>query len=357
MFLVTLFRLPAPSVVQRAVQSGLAFCLGFGIFCVVVCSSTPEIRVRKVTEKVETFRANSDHFDTLFVGTSRTARQIIPAVFDQTMGELGTPTRTFNLGFEGLRPPEDSFVLDRALAGRTKPLKFLVMECGPVLASIKDEDKWTTRTILTHDAKRLEVYWRQIWATSMDQEDGSRTQLKEIWSRLRSFVVHFRHFVWNHARISEGSRRLNAWITGITAKQSSDPVPADGYYLKETEWNQLEGKELKKYLADLADQQATLPPPFYADAVSQAELMAWKARAEQLGAQFVLVCPPFLKPKNFMPQNSDGIIVLDYTDPNADPEFYDVKNRRDYGHLNDHGSVLYTRSLAERLNAASPSRP
>jgi hypothetical protein len=357
MFQVTLFSLPVASVVQRAVQSGLAFCLGFGIFCMVVSSSTPEIRVRKVTEKIETFRAHSDDFDTIFVGTSRTARQVIPAVFDHAMAELGTPTRTFNLGFEGLRPPEDWFVLDRALVGRTKPLKFLVMECGPILTNMPEEDKWTTRSILTHDAKRLGVYWRQIWAGSMDRSPGSLPKLKEIWSRFRAFVVHFRHYIWNHARISEGSRQVTALITGIPAKQNSDPVPADGYYLRETEWDKLEGKELEKYLADLARQKAKLPAPFFADAVSQAEWMAWKTRAEQLGAQLVLVSPPYLKPKNFMPKNSAGIIIIDYTDPNAYPELYAVKNRRDSGHLNDHGSALYTRSLAERLTAARQSRP
>jgi hypothetical protein len=36
----------------------------------------------------------------------------------------GQPTRSFNLGFDGMRPPEDSYVLETVLAHRTKPLKY-----------------------------------------------------------------------------------------------------------------------------------------------------------------------------------------------------------------------------------------
>lgn len=344
-------------MISRLLRSSVAFVLGFAAVCTCVSLATPQIRVRRVSDKIEMFRLHSDRFDTVLLGSSRTGRQVVPAVFDQAMAAAGVPTRTFNLGIEGLRPPEDSMVLDKALHGRAKPMKFLVVECNALQSLMIEEDKWTTRAIFTHDAKRLGVYWRHIWARQLDDPWQFEDWLKRTWDYSREFIVHLRHFVWNQARVSEGAARLSAAITGIPRNEKRQPPPEDGFYLKETELTPLAGKELAKYRKNLDAQKSAAPVPVFEDTASQAELREKKAWADRLGARLVLVSPPFLKQHNFTPKDLDGVIFLDFSDPNQFPELFAPEGRRDYGHLNDATSRRYSQILAERLATALQSPP
>ena len=94
-------------------------------------------------------------FDTIFVGSSRTFHQIVPSIFDGEMAELGVPVRSFNLGTPGMKPPEDAYVMGRALRGRKAPLRFLVVECNPIHLDIQPEQRGTTRAVYWHDVPRL----------------------------------------------------------------------------------------------------------------------------------------------------------------------------------------------------------
>jgi len=78
-------------------------------------------------------------YDTLFVGSSRVFWHIIPREFDAAMAEAGQPTRSFNLGYTSVRPPEDSYVLEKALASRAAPLRFVVVEADDIALEIRHE--------------------------------------------------------------------------------------------------------------------------------------------------------------------------------------------------------------------------
>ena len=85
-----------------------AVLLGIGE---VVRRRLPFPPVPTVQPKVAWLLEHGDDYDTFLVGSSRTYRQIIPELFDELMAAGGHPTHTFNLGFDGMRPPEDSYVL------------------------------------------------------------------------------------------------------------------------------------------------------------------------------------------------------------------------------------------------------
>ena len=339
-------------MIRRAVAAASAFVLGFAAACVLISQAVPQVRVRKVSDKIEMFQSHGDEFDTVLLGSSRTGRQVIPAVFDRAMAAAGIPTRTYNLGIEGMRPPMDMLVLEKALAGRVKPLKFLIVECIPLQSLMSEEDKWTTQSIFTHDAKRLMVFWRHAWATPLDEPFRGSRYLRRLREYLPEFAVHFRHFIWNYARISEGSARLAAAITGVPRKELLQTPPPDGFYIRETELEPLAGKELKRYQKDLAAMRAKPPKLQHLDAVNQGELREKKALADRFGAKLVLVSPPFIKSSNFHPRDMEDVVFIDYSDANRYPEFYAPESRRDYGHLNDDASIGYTKSLAERIAAA-----
>lgn len=105
------------------------------IFAAVLLTSGALIRQRlpfppipTVQAKVEWLRTHGDDYDTFFLGSNRIYRHIVPRLFDELMAARGESTRSFNLGFDGMRPPEDSYVLEEVLAHRTKPLKYVIVE-------------------------------------------------------------------------------------------------------------------------------------------------------------------------------------------------------------------------------------
>jgi hypothetical protein len=226
-----------------------------------------------------------------------------------------------------------------------------------VQSEIFEEDRWTTRAIWAHDIRRMTVYWRHIWAVRLDGGFELDDYLDGVFEKAAGFPTHIMHFACNHCRASEGAAWLKAALTGKARKLPREIPTEDGYFLRETEWKPLAGKELKKYQENLAKQQATPPPHVLEDEVSQGELLRKMALADQLGARFVAVSPPFLRELAFSPRPSDGILFLDYSNPNEWPDFHSPESRRDYGHLNDPASARYSRSIAERVAAALSPTP
>src|SRR5262249_18696426 len=82
---------------------------------------------------------------------------ILPEVFDRLMAEAGEPTRSFNLAADSMRPPEDSFVLERVLHHRTKPLRWGFLESNTLRGRADPGLRGTKRAIHWHDSRRM--YW------------------------------------------------------------------------------------------------------------------------------------------------------------------------------------------------------
>lgn len=181
-------------MLMKGTRAIAAFVAGFALICWLVSSLVAPAHVRQLTDKIDLFRATGGQFDTVFIGSSRTARQVIPREFDQAMAAAGMPTRSFNLGLEGLRPPEDTMVLEHALAGRTTPLKFIIAECNPVQSEFFEDDQWTTRAIWSHDARRLGVYWRHIWAVPLDGEFKLDYYLDGVFKKGAGFTTPLHAF-------------------------------------------------------------------------------------------------------------------------------------------------------------------
>src|SRR5437016_2606538 len=108
------------------------FALGLFGAGALVATRIPFSPEKGVREKIDWLAEHEDRYDTFFLGTSRTFGGIRPDLFDQAMAAAGTPTHSFNLGINGMRPPEDSYVLEQVLARRHRPLKLVVVECNPV---------------------------------------------------------------------------------------------------------------------------------------------------------------------------------------------------------------------------------
>jgi len=339
----------------RWVGISLAFAAGFLAACAVLSrlvSPTPIGGGR-----IEWVREHAADYDTLFVGSSRTFRQVMPSVFDAVMAESGRPTRSFNLALPGMRPPEDAYVIERALEGRTAPLRFLVVECNPVRIGIPPEDRETARAVYWHDAPRMRALLGRALAPSSLDPDASLDGAV-VRRHLVELADHARHWVWNATRIGRGAELLQHALAPQQRARSALRLgpDGDGFQPRPPEREGFGGAEREAYLEALRE---ALPQPHrlrYGDAESQAELMRKRALAEGHSGRLVLVAPPYLQVP-FAPLPELGIPFLDFSDPQRYPELFDAENRNDGGHLNARGAAIYSRLLAEALRAALDGEP
>src|SRR5947207_2206779 len=79
----------------------LAALLGSGA---LLSEFLPFSAVPIVREKFAYYAAHASDYDTLFIGTSRVYRGMMPEVFDRLTAEAGRPTHSFNFGVDGMFP-------------------------------------------------------------------------------------------------------------------------------------------------------------------------------------------------------------------------------------------------------------
>jgi hypothetical protein len=340
----------------RWLAAPLAFAGGFVLVCSALTRLVAPVAAG-ASERADWLRERGAGFDTIFLGSSRTFHQLIPAIFDGTMAELGLPVRSFNLGTPGMKPPEDAYVLGRALRGREAPLRFLIVECNPLHLDIQPEERGTTRVVYWHDVPRIWALWQRVWARPALAPDANLGPAV-VGRNLLEFSAHLGPWLWNAARVGRGAHLLGRALAepGRVRSERSVVGPlGDGFFPREYR-EAFHGEELESYrralAAALVEEDSRI---HYGDVASQAEIARKVARAERLGTRLVLVAPPILGPV-FAPLPESGALFLDFSDPRRFPELFVSEHRNDGGHLNRAGSELYTRLLARQLAAASADR-
>jgi hypothetical protein len=340
----------------RATFSLVAFVVGFALAAAVLSASVSPVRAPQIGAKLDWLSERGAEYDTFFIGSSRVHRQIIPDLFDSEMAALGVKTNSFNLSGDGMRPPEDEFVMERAFARRSAPVRLLLVECNSVEAIMDEDDAGTARAVYWHDNARLARLWSHCWASSLSPNMTASRRATRIWKRLRQFPGHIQHWIWDTARVGQGSSLMNGLLLGEPERNVAKEVGADGYHVPKTS-ELMSGGMLRTYEKDLAAALKSPPPPDPEDSESQASLAWKKALADRLGARLVLISSPFLRPAVFVPQSLEGITFLDFSDPRRYPELYAPEHRRDPGHLNVQGSEIYTRHIARQIAAALKPQP
>lgn len=338
-----------PGSAPRLLGGALAFAGGFLAACALLSRFVDPTPVDG--GRIDWVRTHGADFDTFVVGSSRTARQLVPSVFDAAMAAGGRPTRSFNLGMPGMRPPEDDYVIERALAGRTAPLRFLIAESNPVQIGLAPQDRETARAVYWHDARRMRTLWRRAFAPSSIAPEGAPDD-EIVKQNVRALADHARHWLWNATRLGRGAELLQEATLAPRAPRRRDPLgPAGDGFVPRPPGEVLAGEELERYRREMEAVVEEPPSRRYGDAESQAELLRKRDLAARHGGRLVLVVPPYLT-RPFAPLPAHGTLFLDFSDPRRYPELFAADHRSDFGHLNQRGAELYSRLLARELLAA-----
>ncbi len=330
----------------------VAFGAAFFAASLLLAEALPLPSLPEVGPKLGWLRGHRGEFDTLFLGSSRTYRQMVPELFDTLAAEAGEATRSFNLGVDGMRPPEDTFVLEKALAFLQKP-RLVVVECNEIRVRVRAADRDTVRQVYWHDGKRQAAITRRAFFSD-DQPKKWKSRFKDAWKIWPEFAEHAGYWLENTAHLGRGPELLASWI----APSAKPPMGLQDIGPRQDGFRILPGHEefepgaLAEYEKDLARLFARSPRDDGGDSVSLAEIAEKRRIIERVGARMVLVIPPYTDALAFRPQQGGRVpLVLDLSSPQRYPEFYKVENRADSGHLNRKGAELYTREVVRLLVA------
>jgi len=350
-------RLPQQAPPSSGISRPLHVALLLALFCgglfgtaSVIDRLLPFPPVPTVKGKLDWFSRHGDEYDTLFIGSSRTFCHIIPQIFDRCMAQAGMPTHSFNLGINGMRSPEDTYLLEKALAGRKAPLKLVVVEANALRIEADANSLGTLRGVYWHDFQRFTHICRGI----LEEHAGKHGAFtpKAILATLGALRYNLDTTVNKSLNVGRGLE----WLEARLVKQEPTPLQDigkynDGYVMYDTpvskisegEWSLLQAK-LQKVL-----QKPTLPD--YATRASQYELQAKRRLIESFGGQMITFAPPVAAKNVFLPDPSvhPALANLNFADPLLYPELFEKQNRFDSGHINQQGAEIFTRLLAGRI--------
>ncbi|HEX8296266.1 MAG TPA: hypothetical protein VF593_08195, partial [Chthoniobacteraceae bacterium] len=291
--------------------------------------------------------------------------QIIPTLFDRLAAEQGVPTRSFNAGVAGMRPPEDAYFFDLILRNPPKNLRWVFIELASIRLNMDEEKKQTMRAQYWHDFLRMKILWQR--ATLLKPASRKKQTLKRALTELREpmgeFLEHLELFVRHHTHLGRGTILTSRLMTKVPPQPLRPSALSLGENL--AGWiptgrpEAMNAANQLKYEQELAERRAKPAVKDLADPVSQDALEEMIRKIERLGATAVLVVPPTTGKKNFYPrpEHERRLTILDFSDLEKYPELYAIENRLDSDHVNTAGAEVFTRLLAQRWGEKIKVRP
>jgi len=308
----------------------------------------PFATVGMVREKFAHFAAHKDEYDTLFIGSSRVYRGIMPALFDEITASHGRPTRSFNFGIDGMFPPEDGYVFDAIAGLRPKNLRTVFIESSMFSANFENREPESPRMVHWHDWERTRLICTDVLQS---KKGGIR------WSRALSgaprerekfqlALTHFRLFVMRALSLGRGQVFVREMFERPRpSPQKSLGIHNDGFLpMKVRSW--MPPLKLAEYRRQMAERRAKPALKVEVRPSPHANLERMFGRVRALGAEPVVFISPMLGGTRLYPRASSGVPVLDFTDLETRAELFAEEHRADTSPLTGRGAELFTRALA-----------
>lgn len=316
--------------------------------------SSPE--ADRVIPSLAFFREHRDDFDTLFVGSSHFHHDIAPAIFDRTMRAAGHPTHAFNLGVNGMLPPENFYLVDQILKTKPRKLKWVFVELADLETKPVPRTEGTSRALYWHDWKRTALEFRAI--LEAEPEEGVAALLRRIAKILVSragserrnlLFFHSALFAKNFANVGQ-QEDLARWVRRLW-KEKRKPVKnlgpnGDGY----TPLNkQMTATEAMSDEADLPHSGET--EPRFVSALTASAYRQLVDDVRGTGAvPIFLVTPNVVQTRlGCRPDSGVAATVMSFNNAKDYPQLYRKEMRFDSDHLNGPASENFTKLFAENF--------
>ncbi|HSI15002.1 MAG TPA: hypothetical protein VK961_23320 [Chthoniobacter sp.] len=304
----------------------------------------PFPQIDGIEPKLAWLALHGARYDTLFVGSSRVYDAVVPQEFDAAMTGAGRPTRSFNLAYKGMRPPENSYVLDHALAEK-RPWRFVIVEADEIPVKIRREVEGTRRGAYWCDLRRMQAVAEQVIGVTEGDRGwsaywrGRRALRREMPRHLIPFLFWATNLGRGDVLLRSEDRDWDRWLGDRR----------DGY---------TDDSHKTMALSDVEEFVSTWRPQDdvsrRASEASQQLFAEMERQIVNSGGQMILLIPPRFEKGSYLPdpKRFPHLAVLDFSDPRRYPELYEASHRADPDHLNVDGALIFTRLLATRLNEA-----
>jgi hypothetical protein len=358
---------------RRSVTLAALACAAFAVTAFGLGRIAPHPEMGDLDDKLRFFETHREAYDTLFFGSSRVLRGVVPEVFDAEMARRGRPGRSFNFGIDGMEGHETVALVRRVLAkGRGRPslLRRVVVElptAGGLGAEIQPENRFKARMVFWHDPEEARAAARGAlgkgvggWGAAADHAlhglahataaGGGRTLLRQVRERFGTVPGSLGRPL-DPAELAR-SGGFEPFSQASYGTPSTHPVRRR--FLRRI-------PEYRRAVAALAGTGAAAGRP--AANESQGEIAALEhlvsrltAAVRRAGAEPVFLVTPTVRPapelRALVAAGGTPTLVA-FDDPASYPELFAVQNRFDADHLTTDGARRFSRLLAERL-AGSP---
>ena len=308
--------------------------------------------------KYDRFFRSTAEYDAVFIGSSRTFRNIDPFVFDSITG-----LTSFNFGIEEVGSPFNYFLANKVIdSKKADQIKYLIVELFSPEGNLPKE----LMMDVNHTNKAL--FWYEPTDFIFSLRALIESQSLSVMEKYNEIVVHQSTLFQSLFKIGHVQRILDS-----RQKQMHDLYMGkrlDGYYsyddeIKTMYGNYLEERQQKirqdsvyfderracssdNYLSQLGK---TTDLKFHREYVEELN-----KRCEEKGILLILNLQPRMTMEQcnyfhyFDVRAIQGIPVLDYSNSDHYPEFYQLENVFDQGHLNTKGAKLFTTTLSTDFN-------
>jgi hypothetical protein len=309
-------------------------------------------------DKWKHYVEHKDQYDTLFIGTSRTYRGVMPGLFDQLNAEAGMPTRTFNFGIDGMFPPEDAYIAERILSDPPKNLRWVFIEVALFVDDFEGRNADVMRSVYWHDLKRTLLCTRsRLWPKGKSEE-------VETWFRSEKgkatpasdCLTHWRLFFVKTLNLGRGSELLGDRFQQRRGKGDGVGPANDGFFAMSPD-RVMTGETLAAYQKEIAELMQNPARTRPLSRYGEENLEGVVKRVRELGAQPVFFLAPTTGGRRDHPSDKLPVPIIDLHVVNEFPDLFEPAMRADAAHMSARGAEAMTRRISERfVKVASEQR-
>jgi hypothetical protein len=309
----------------------------------------------RLNTKYDAYREQSGNFNTLLIGASTTYRHINPSLFDSTVNaaypELNI--RSYNFGIPANRTPQTIYMLDNLLDTYGEQIKYVVIDLSEL-----------TKMGADNLHKKEMLYW-YTWNNIGGVMKASYESEKGITNKYGVPFLHAFSFAEKSFLVGMGPTVVQQHA-GLNIEPLSVGPEKNGFYSLDQEMHDdPEGDLAIRYndlrtpdTIDYRTKRCQFLYDKYKDVgknpnkemekqllaiikdCEKRDISVVVMLSQRLGDRYEYLIPLF----NRLPEQNR----IGFQDPSAYPQFNQRENLFDLAHLNETGSVLFTREFAHQ---------
>lgn len=281
--------------------------------------------------KLNLYKKKQKQFNTVFIGSSKIYRHIIPSMFDK---HSTVKTKSYNLGTEAMFHCETSFILRNLLQSNS------ANHLDYVFVLAQKADHLTRRNSNNYRKRYYQDAHNAIFLIKFFALTNSNT----LWIHLANVIKH--HFFRRKGNLS---RLQMSEKDQISLQRQSGFLAADQEHKLQARKNQVEFSD--RLLGDIYIKE--LKEAYYANHISKSEQLLISdytfldslCKSKEIELWFIHM-PDFAKLKNHM-KHLNNIIIGSSCDY---PDLWLAKNRYNNAHLNKKGAQIFSKRVAEEFD-------